>query len=265
MIDYKKEIEKAKAKLLDKKLNLIVLGPSGSGKSSLCGTVGEPTLFLYLSTEMHGPEAASTFATGEVTPICLDDGRTPDEAYAFLNQILQDKAFLKPFGVVVLDSATSLELLIRETSEFNMRCLTDKGKRNSFAEHTVSVVLLTDIIRKMQATGKHTIMTCALDVKEYDEETGEIVEAHPQLSGYKVAENCIMAHSEVCMIGPMHKEDKTAHRIQFGGKITKTSKDGAGKVKRLFNFTPRVTGVKVLPASLPASLSELIKLKEGKK
>lgn len=108
------------------------------------------------------------------------------------------------------------------------------------------------------------VATLALDVKSMDGETGEILEASPKLSTFSCAEFTIMNFGDVMIIGPLTKDDKTAHRIQFGGKVSKASKDASGQVKKLINFTPRVSGVKTLPNSLPAKLSEVIKLKEGK-
>jgi hypothetical protein len=263
--DYAAEIAKAKAKMADKKVNLIVLGPSGAGKSSLCGTFGVPTLFLFCASETHGPDAASTRATGEVTPICLNSDKTPDQAFEFLNSMLDDAEFLAQFEAIAVDSASGLERILKETTEFRTGCLTDKGKINRFAESDVLAGMFDKIIRKMQATNKHTVMTLALDVRALDGDSGEILDAAPRLSTYGVAELVLMSHGDVCIIGPLSNGDKTAHRIQFSGKVSKVSRDAAGQVKRFQNFSPRLTGVKDLPDSLPARLSELVKLKRGEK
>jgi hypothetical protein len=263
--DFSAEIAKAKAKLADKKLNLIVLGPSGSGKSSLCGTMGVSTLFLYCASETHGPDAAATYATGDVTPICLNDARDPDQALEFLNAILDDAEFLSGFEAIAVDSASGLERILKDSTEFKTGCMTDKGKINKFLESDVLSAMFDKIIKKMQATGKHTVMTLALDVKALDSDSGEILEAAPRLSTYGVAETVLMSHGDVCIIGPLSNGEKTAHRIQFSGKVSKVSRDAAGQVKRFLNFSPRVTGVKTMPESLPAKLSEVLKLKRGDK
>ena len=265
MINYAAEIAKAKAKMEKKLINAIVLAPSGGGKSSLAGTFGVPTLYLYASSEGHGPEAASTFANCEVSPICIDSDRTPDEALAFLMAILSDKEFLNQFGAIVLDSATALELLIRETTRFAAACTTDKGKRNGFAEGPAALAIFNEILGLMRESGKHTLLTCILDVRDMDPETGEILDASPRLGTYSLAEGIVLQHSEVFVIGPLTKDDKTAYRIQFAARMSKASKEATGKVKKMLNFSPRVTGVKALPNSLAADLTALIKLKEGKK
>lgn len=132
--DFSKAIEKAKAKLEEKKLNAIVLAPSGGGKSSLMGTIGVPTLYLYCTAESHGPQQANAFSTGSVTPICIDDERSPDDSLEFLKAVLSDHEFLKDFDAIALDSMTSIEALVRESADFRTRCLTEKGKHNNFAE-----------------------------------------------------------------------------------------------------------------------------------
>ena len=262
--DFKSAIEQAKAKMKSNKLNAVILAPSGGGKSSLCGTSGLPTLYLYCSSETHGPIAASTFATGEVTPICVDEGRDPDETLEFIREILSDTAFLKDYEFIAMDSASGLEHIIRESNELKTACMTDKGKLNSFRITEVITTIFSGIIKKLQGTGKHTAMTLALDVRAMDAETGEIVDAAPKLQGYGVAEAVIMQSGDVFIIGQLTNGEKTAYRIQFNGKVSKASKDAAGQIKRFQNFSPRLTGIKSLPESLPAKLSEVIKLKGGK-
>jgi hypothetical protein len=263
--DFNAAIAQAKAKMEDKRLNAIILAPSGGGKSSLCGTAGVPTLYIYCMSETHGPVAASTFATGDVTPICIDDGRDPDEALEFLNALLEDKDALEPYEMIAFDSASGLEKIIRESTELKAACLTANGKVNGFMISEVMALMFSNIIKKMQATGKHTAMTLALDVKAMDSETGEILDASPKLQAYGVAEQVIMGHGDVFIIGPLSNGEKIAYRVQLNGKVSKASKDAGGMVKRFQNFNLRLTGVKELPASLPAKLSEVIKLKAGGK
>jgi hypothetical protein len=263
--DFSKAIAKAKAKLEDKKLNAIVLAPSGGGKSSLMGTIGVPTLYLYCTAESHGPQQATAFATGDITPICIDDERTADESLEFIKAILSDKEFLKSYGAIALDSITSLEAIVRESMDFKSRCLTSQNKHNNFAEPAAINAIIGEILSLLKASEKHVVTTLALDVRSLDGETGEILEASPKLSTYSCAEFIIMNFGDVMIIGPLTKDEKTAHRIQFGGKVSKASKDAAGHIKKLINFTPRVSGVKTLPNSLPAKLSDVIKLKEGGK
>ncbi len=263
--DFAAEVAKVKARMDDTKVQALVLAPSGGGKSSLCGTFGVPTLFLFCSAEWHGPKTADAFSTGPISAMCIDEGRTPDEALDFLNSVLTNKEFLSSYEAIAIDSATKLELLMRESTEFRTRCLTDKGKHNSFGESAALAFMFDELIKKIQLTEKHSVMTLALDVKEMDVETGEIVEAQARVSAYAVADSIIMSHGDVFIIGPMSRNDKTAHRIQFNGKITRTSKDAAGVVKKFLNFTPRLTGCTKLPTTLPPFLSDVLKYKKENK
>jgi len=264
-IDYKAEIAKVKAQLETKTVNAIVLAPSGGGKSALAGTFGVPTLYLYGSSESHGPETAIAFGNCELDAICIDKDRTPDQAFEFLITLLNDAEFLKGYGAIVVDSATALETIFRNTTRFDAACLTAQGKKNGFAEGPAILSMFNDVQGALRASGKHTLLTCILDVKDMDSETGEIMESAPRLSTYSVAEGVVLQHGDVFVVGPLTNGEKTAHRIQFGARMSKASKDLQGRVKKLLNFSPRISGVRVLPNSLPADLTAVIKLKSGVK
>ena len=264
-IDYAAEFAKTAKMLEGDKLNAIVLAPSGGGKSSLAGTFGVKTLYLYGSSEAHGPRNAMAYSNCEVLPICIDAGRDPDQVLEFLSNILQDSEFLKDFEAVVIDSVNALEVIIKESNKFKLSCLTDKGKINSFVESDRLLSIFNDILKDLRNTGKHTLMTCVLDAQQIDSETGEILESTPRISTYKVAEHIIMQFGDVFTVGKLTIGEKEGYRIQFGGKISKTSKDAAGRIKKLINFNPRLAGYgKELPDHIPANLSKLLMLKQGK-
>jgi hypothetical protein len=267
--NYTAAITAAKEKRKHKTLEAIVLGPSGAGKSSLAGTIPGKVLYLFGSGETHGPDAAETYGNGNLDAICIDDGRTADEAFELLVTLLRDKEFLKKHGYtgIVIDSATEMESIIRNTSKFRALCLTDKGKHNNFAEGDAVMRMFREVLEALRdlkvALGMHYLMTCALDVKELSD-NGELMESSPKLTTYHVAEGLIQQFPDIFAIGPMTNGEKTAHRIQFLAGVSKTSKDAAGRIKRTINFHPRLTGVKTLPSTLPADLKEVIKLKGAK-
>lgn len=261
-IDYKLEIEKAKKLCSSEKLNAICLAPSGAGKSALAGTFGVPTLYLYGSSESHGPVTARAFSNCEVTPICIDKGRSPSQAFYFLKDILSDKEFLKGFEAIVLDSANCLELIIRDTDNFKLGCTSEKGKHNSFSEGPVALAMFNEVLSLLRDSEKHTVITCILDVMEMDSETKEILASTPKLSTYRLAEGVVLQHGDIFTVGPLVNGEKEDFRIQFTARMSKSSKDTSGKVKMHINFTPRLAGVtKKLPSSLPAKLSDLIEYK----
>ncbi len=268
-VDYKKLIAKTKERMANNTLQMVVLGSSGSGKSSLTGTMGVKTLYLYCSGESHGPKAAETYGKGDLDAIMVDDeGRSPDDAIKLTLDILGDIKFLKDgkYGGVVLDGATEFEALIRKSQMFKNACKTAKGDHNNFAESGAVLNIFREILARLRGLseeGIHYIMTCILDVKALDDD-GSVLESQPRLTTYSVAEGVIQCFPDVVVIGKMtNSEGKSAHRIQLGSGISKVSKDVGGRVKKLINFTPRLTGVKELPEHLKANLAEVIKLKGG--
>lgn len=265
-IDYKAEIKKAKAKLNPSRVEAIVLGASGAGKSALAGTFPGKILYLYGSAETHGPQSATTYGGGSLDPICVDENRKPDETFAFMKAILGDTAFLKEYDAIVLDSATVFEAILRQTTQFKTNCLSAQGKHNSFAEPAAVMVLFNEVLSLLRDSGKHYLVTCILDVKDMDIETGEIIESSPRLGTYSVAEGVVQQFADVFVIGPMvNKKGESARRLQFCAGVSKVSKDVSGAIRKMINFNPRLTGVKELPPHLAADMKEVIKLKGGAK
>lgn len=256
-------------------LSAIVLGPSGAGKSFLCGTLPGRTLYLYTSGEDHGVHNALS-AGGNVHPVCLDhDDDTvlaADASFKRLLEILGSTEALKKEGFksIVIDSATELEAIIRNTKEWEDACTTKNGKHDGFAETGATLNMLRKVAVILKAAqrslGCHTVITCGLDVKALGED-GEIEEASPRLTGYSVAEGLIQMCGDVLVVGRMSKDGVSKHKLQFMTAVEKVSKDAAGRVKKAINFNPRIAGLKVseLPAFIDADLSKVVELKKGKK
>lgn len=269
--NFSEAIKKAEKRLSNNTLGLIVLGSSGSGKSALTGTTGLKTLYLYLSGETHGPKSAKTYGKGDVDAIMIDDdGRAPDDTFAALLSILDSHEDIEKagYGAVVIDGATELEALIRRTLAFKKACLTSSGSHNNFAEPAAVQGMFREVMSRLRLLGDqgiHYVVTCILDVKAMDDDTGEIAEASPRLSTYSVAESLIQQFPDVVAVGRMSNGEKTAHRIQLCSGISKASKTANGAVKKMINFHPRLTGVVELPPHMPADLSLVIELKKGKK
>jgi hypothetical protein len=266
--DLKKAISEAQADLKPNALMAAVLGASGGGKSSLCGTFGVKTLYIYTSAESHGPIAVGALGESNVVLICIDkyagENLDPDEAYSFLLEILADT---KDYGAVVIDGATEMEYLIRSTKQFKALCLNSSGKHNNFAEPEAVLRMFRPIItslKELTRKGVHTAITCALDIQAIAED-GEILESKPRLSTYSVAEGILQQFPAYFCIGRMTRGDKRAWRIQFLSGVSKVSKDAAGVIKKTLNFNPRVTGVKAVPDTMPADMSAVIKLLRGEK
>lgn len=273
MFDFKKAIAQSEARLKSPIVEAIVLGCQGAGKSGACGTFGVKTLYIYLNAERHGAKSARTHGKTAMDAVCIDEPKDgvpipADEAFKNLLDILSNTEAIKVggYGAVVVDGASEVEMLIRQTSAYRAACLTSKGEHNSFLESPAVTTLLREVtsrLRRLADTGIHYAMTCILDVRALGED-GEVVEASPRLSTYSVAESLIQQFGDVVVVGRMEKDEKIAYRFQFGATVSKTSKDVRGVVKKLINFNPRISGVETLPANMKASLADVIKLKEKK-
>lgn len=270
---FAKAAANARKDLDNRRVGAIILAPSGGGKSTLGGTFGCKTLFIFGGAESHGPVAASVHG-GDIVAVRFDqddegNNLDPDDAYARLLSILDAEDAIKKegFGAIVLDSLTEVENTVRATSKFKTECLSAQGKHNSFAEPAATLGLFRPILVKLRDLqlnlGVHYAATCPLQVSAIGD-NGEIMESAPKLSGYSVAEGLILQFPDVLVVGRMiGKTGNAAHRLQFNAGVTKTSKDQLGTIKKTVNFTPRVTGVKTLPPNIEASLAKVAEMKAG--
>lgn len=270
MFDIKKAIETAKQAMESTTLMGLVLSPSGGGKSSLAGTFGVPTLYLHTSGEDHGPSAARAFGGDNILPVCFskdEQGNTisSDKSYANLLFILDN--IPDGVGAVVIDGATEVENIIRETDQFKKACLSEKGKHNAFAEPQAVGDMFRPVlekIRSLRGRNIHTLMTCILEVSSMGDD-GEFLESKPKLSTYSVVENIIQGFPHVIVVGRMTKNDKVAYRLQFMTNMHRSTKDGAGIIKKCINYRPRLAGHINIPDTMPANLASLIKYLKGEK
>lgn len=276
--DFKSAIAHASASLNSPKLELMVLGSSGSGKSSCIGTLGVKTLYLYGSRESHGPKAASVLGGANIVPINFEygtpgDGQEPrdftaDETMEFLKFILTSYDWIKEskFEAIALDGIAVLENVVKNTTEFKKRCMSAKGVHNPYKESESAQELISEVInllkRAQRVTGVHIVVTSMLDVKDVDS-FGAILEAAPKLASFGLAESLVAAFGDVLVVGKMQKAGVIKYKFQSGSDLTKVSKDEQGNVKKMLNFSPRVSGKK-LPPIMDADLSEIIKLKSQK-
>ena len=205
-------------------------------------------------------------------PVCIDlDGASADDAIANLLTVLRDYERVKRmgFGAVVVDGASELEVLIRNSTAWKKACQTAKGGHNTFAEPTETLNCFRPIVTAMKdlqrATGVHFYMTCIIDVKDMGP-NGEITEASPRLKGYSVAEGLIQQFGDILVVGRMEKNGEVRHKVQFATTLTKKSSDEKGTIKRILNFSPRISGFAVheLPEIADASMKQIAEVKAKK-
>jgi hypothetical protein len=277
--DFKKAREAAVKMSKLNKLQVILLGHSGSGKSYALGTLGCRTLYLYGTKEAHGPQSARNEGGDNIVPMCMDYGTWPgeddkraftgDESYEFICSLLSDIDHIKSekVGAVVIDSLSVLEAIVKDTSKWADKCKTTAGKHNTFKESEASQEMLGAIIDKLkyiqQELDVHVVVTGIIDVKDKDG-FGAVVEAVPRLGGYGLCENMIQHFADVVVTGKMTKNGEVKYKFQFMTDLTKAAKDEHGNVKKAMNFSPRLTGC-TPPSSMDANLAELAKLKAARK
>jgi hypothetical protein len=273
MFDFNAAIKEA-AEDTTNALGLIILGSSGSGKSTAIGSFPVKTLFLYTSSEAHGAAAAKSSGKN-VVPVSIDVAKgemlSADKAYDRLLSILNDVEGIKEgkFGAVALDGATEIETLIRSTTRWKIACQTKGGEHNAFAEGPATLLLfrpIIDALKNLQRKLKvHYAVSCILDVMEIGDD-GSILKSKPRLQTYAVAEGIIQLFADVVAVGRMTNGQDVAHRFQLMAGVSRESKDARGNVKKSINFSPRLSGIRLekLPDTLPADITELIKFKESK-
>lgn len=278
MFNYAKAKESARKLMNNKKLQLVVLGCQGAGKSYCIGTLKARTLYMYGTREGHGPVSASTQGGANITPICMDYGFwgdekverkfTADESYKMLEQVLKDHKWMKEegFEAIAIDGLAVLEGIVKETTAWKEKCRSASGKHNSFRESESSQELIGNILGWLKAAqlelDVHVVVTGILDVKETDQ-YGAVIEASPRLGGYGLAESLNQHMADIVVLSKMTRDGEQKYKFQFFTDLCKISKTETGEQKKAMNFNPRLTGVAEVPPIMDADLAKLAALKAG--
>jgi hypothetical protein len=264
--DFSAAIKQGQEALKNKNVGLILLGPSGSGKSRACGTFGVKTLYLHTSGESHGPASAAAGGS-EILPICIDkDGDkqlSADEAYTRLLEILGSTQELKKLGIgaVAIDGATELENIIQNTTAWKARLAAEyKGVKSYAGDLTLSMFrpIILGLQKLQTDLNIHYVITCILSVKEYGE-SNEILDASPSLYGFNVATGLIQQFPDILVVGQVSDGERTRPAIQLGSHVSKATKDQKSQeVRKLSNFYNRITGADL--ATCPDLMKPSLKL-----
>lgn len=256
------------------KLFLSILGPSGSGKSHSIGTLGVKTLYLYFTGEKHGVESARKTGSEYIDPVCLDyDAATntelkPDDVLKRLREIIGSDLAGAGYEAIAIDGMSELDDCINQTKELQKACLTSQGKIDGFRKPGEVKRMASNIIKQLvklqQVQGLHVIATTIVDVKDYGD-NGLIAECHPRLNTYALAEGLLQQFGDRVIVSLMTKESgERVYVFDFMTNMSKTSKDATGRVKKTFNFSPRLsTGTIPEQGVMKADLQKLLEYKNA--
>lgn len=271
MFDFKKNLQASRDLESSKSLYLLAMGQQGAGKSFLAGTLGVKTLYLYFSGESHGTASAKIEGASNIETYCLDvyagNQLSPDDTFKHLLFVLNNAEMIEDEGykLIVIDSASELEILIRETKEWDKATTSSSGKHDGYAEKGATIDMfrkVTSVLKNLQRKlDVHIMMTCILDVRSVGE-LGEIMESSPRIRGAGVAEFLNLQFDDVVAVGRMQKDGITKHKIQMGVNMSKVAKEVSGGQKTI-NYNPRIKGIKTedLPPFMPADLKVVANLK----
>lgn len=273
MVDFAALKAASKKKQKAEGQSFVVLGPSGSGKSSLLGSFGCSTLILYTSDESHS-KLSSSIHNGDITNICLDrteDGEqlSADDTLTKLLTILNSEDIAEHFGAVCVDSLSSLDLIIKRSEWFSDFCKGANGKRNDFKASEAVITKLQEVFNATQGfrqKGTHFMCTLAAHVKSLDGE-GNAEVAVPVLSSYGCADNVPRLAGGVLFLGKTEIEGEIKRALIFSTTMSKVSRDLKGNVTKMLSFSPRLAGIadELIPSVLPANMSKVLQfIKEVK-
>lgn len=262
-----------------------LVGPSGSGKSYLIGTLSLPTAYLYLSSEAHGPKAASS-TNDNILPICLDmkeefdnfedvanipvgSPLSPEKTLAKYNHYVNLPWADEGVKALALDGLTDMELVIKNTLAFKAACTNANGKYNKFAESDELIKFIWNLNKPLMAqhrNGLHVLVTIAGVVQTLGE-NGAAETIQPKLSTFGVADQIPRLFGDILLLSRARIEGETKHVIVFDGNMERKGKDAAGNVTKISNFAPRLLGVDTnnLPPMCKADLKKVLEIRSAVK
>lgn len=257
----------------DTKLNLLVIGPRASGKSSCIGTSGLRTFYITARREKHGLNAARKAGGSNIVGWLMDLDKTgnllsSDNAltrlHDKLDQLCERPNVAEEFPVIAFDGFSVLDEIIQDCKSVKIRAAVNNYEKGpAVIEQFMHVV---DKLLRLRYLGCHVIATVAASAEV--QPSGEYLTVTPHLQGYKCVDKLIGCFDDITMVGRINAESedgavKPMYMFQFNGSMEKMGKTVAGKVVGV-NFSPRITGVSAdeLPNFMNADIAELITFKD---
>lgn len=257
--------------LKDTKLFALIAGIRGSGKSTILGTLEEPTLLIASTLEAHAVESATLFGQSNIIPTLYDVDENsvqmkPDAAlanlHAILDYLLNSDELTKNISAVAIDSVSAIDKtllscsrVLQESNAFTVMDIIEN-------EHLKIIKKLKELHRK----GLHILATMPI-LASFDED-GFYLSAKPELRGIRTTSNIAGSFSDILVVGRFGNE----YAFQMDLLLRKVGKEVSGVEKQLV-FHPRLAGLSrqdLLAVAgeqllLPANLAYIYGLKKSKR
>jgi hypothetical protein len=175
-----------------------VMGVSGSGKSSCCGTMPGKILWLYSEEwESHGPTyaLARTSKDNSIFAINIQDDPKTGEKLDLDGQLNLFRSILddvdgvsKAFDSVVIDGLTTIEYIYANSNECQNDCITKSGAKDQWGVFRKSAEFFNELYIKLNTlnrAGLNVMCTC-LGTHSVDDAGTPVFK--PKLAGVGVAE-----------------------------------------------------------------------------
>lgn len=249
----------------------IILGTRGSGKSTVIGTLGKPTLYIYVQEESHGKKSAGIFGKDNITSICLNTDpatgvltstpeKNPDRVLTDLIAVLDTPELEKEFGAIALDGFSSLDRYIYSGAEVQ--------KASKYDQTKVTMAVYDRVISRLkilQSKGLDVVVTCASE-GVLDAEGG-FVSLTPKLRGTGVVDGVIGQFDIVCVVGVVQVSNDSAGEpeskfaFQFRPTVSREGKKVTGQTFAV-TFKPRIAGVpqESIPSLMVADFKKIREL-----
>lgn len=243
-----------------------VMGVSGSGKSSCCGTMPGRILWLYSEAwEAHGPTYAlgRTGKGNSITAVNLQqhpetgESLSLDGQLTLLRELLENvKEVKENFDSVVIDGLTTIEYIYANSEECQLACVTKAGAKDQWAVFRKTADFFNELyisLNTLNSAGLHVITTC---LGSHTVDDSGITLFKPKLAGVGVVES-FLAKLPDRILAIRTKEGKFTFNLRES--IEK------GSEFKVVDCSPRLFPLTVneIPEAIAPDFSKALMLKNG--
>lgn len=212
------KIQSVKEAAEDTGVKILVHGPAGSGKTTLCVTTGEPTLLISAEAGLLSIKNAPDYIHTAVVESIKDIGELFDGLYD--GSIMYEEGV--PYRWIALDSLTEIgEQVLTHAKKMS------NDPRKSYPQYQSDMIEMVKMFRDLR--GYNVIMTCKQQ-RVKDESTG-VTTYEPTMPGNKLGPELPYLFDEVFALR-VEKDDEGEdyHIIQTKRDIRYEAKDRSGKL-----------------------------------